>query len=72
VTATYVMIAFAGGVFAGALIVLIATRAHAVDRQILDQVQRIGAVFANTRAAGPGWGDRAGEPAGGQRHGPPP
>ena len=43
-TATYVLIAFAGGVVLGATIVLIATRRHAVDRQILDQVQRIGAI----------------------------
>ena len=35
-TATYVLIAFAGGVVMGAVIVLIATRRHAVDRQILD------------------------------------
>src|SRR6266566_1365105 len=54
--ATYVLIAFAGGVVMGAAIVLIATRRHAVDRQILDQVQRIGAVFANTAQRG-----RAGE-----------
>jgi hypothetical protein len=31
----------AGGVVLGAAIVLIAARRHAVDRQILDQVQRI-------------------------------
>jgi DNA recombination protein RmuC len=55
-TATDVLIAFAGGVVLGAVIVLIATRRHAVDRQILDQVQRIGAVFANTAQRG-----RAGE-----------
>lgn len=42
------VIAFAGGVIMGAVIVLIAIRRHAVDRQILDHVQRIGAVFANT------------------------
>jgi DNA recombination protein RmuC len=54
--AAYVMIAFAGGVFAGAIIVLIAMRTQAVDRQILEQVQRIGAVFANTAQRG-----RAGE-----------
>jgi DNA recombination protein RmuC len=54
--ATDVLIAFAGGVVLGAVIVLIATRRHAVDRQILDQVQRIGAVFANTAQRG-----RAGE-----------
>jgi DNA recombination protein RmuC len=53
---TDVLIAFAGGVIMGAAIVLIATRRHAVDRQILDQVQRIGAVFANTAQRG-----RAGE-----------
>jgi hypothetical protein len=56
-TATYVLIAFAGGVVMGAVIVLIATRRHAVDRQILDQVQRIGAVFANTAQRGL-WGSR--------------
>ncbi len=55
-TPTWVLIAFAGGVVLGAAIVLIATRRHAVDRQILDQVQRIGAVFANTAQRG-----RAGE-----------
>jgi hypothetical protein len=55
-TAIYVLIAFAGGVVMGAVIVLIATRRHTVDRQILDQVQRIGAVFANTAQRG-----RAGE-----------
>jgi RmuC family len=54
--ATDVLIAFACGVVLGAAIVLIATRRHAVDRQILDQVQRIGAVFANTAHRG-----RAGE-----------
>ena len=55
-TAIDVLIAFAGGVIMGAVIVLIATRRHAVDRQILDHVQRIGAVFANTAQRG-----RAGE-----------
>jgi hypothetical protein len=55
-TATDVLIAFAGGVVMGAAIVLIATRRHTVDRQILDHVQRIGAVFANTAQRG-----RAGE-----------
>ena len=55
-TETYVMIAFAGGVVVGAIIVWIAARGRAVDREILDQVQRIGAVFANTAQRG-----RAGE-----------
>jgi hypothetical protein len=55
-TATDVLLAFVGGVVLGATIVLIATRRHAVDRQILGQVQRIGAVFANTAQRG-----RAGE-----------
>lgn len=41
-----VLIAFAGGVIIGAVIVLLASRRHAVDRQILDPVQRLGAVFA--------------------------
>jgi DNA recombination protein RmuC len=55
-SSTYVIIAFASGVVLGAIIVLFATRRHAVDRQILEQVQRIGAVFANTAQRG-----RAGE-----------
>jgi DNA recombination protein RmuC len=55
-TATDVLIAFAGGVVMGAAIVLIATRRPTVDRQILDHVQPIGAVFANTAQRG-----RAGE-----------
>jgi len=41
-----------GGAVLGAAIVLIANRRHAVDRQILDHVQRIGAVFANTAQRG--------------------
>lgn len=55
-TATGMLIAFACGVFIGAGIVLFSTRGHKVNRQILDRVQRIDAVFANTAQRG-----RAGE-----------
>jgi DNA recombination protein RmuC len=55
-TATYLLIAFAGGVVVGAVIVMVATRGHSVNRQILDRVQHIDAVFANTAQRG-----RAGE-----------
>lgn len=55
-SATYMLIAFASGVVVGAVIVLIATRGQSVNRQILDRVQRIDAVFANSAQRG-----RAGE-----------
>ena len=53
---TYMLIAFAGGVVVGSVIVLIARRGQSVNRQILDRVQRIDAVFVNTAQRG-----RAGE-----------
>ena len=53
---TYMLIAFAGGVVVGSVIVLIARRGQSVNRQILDRVQRIDAVFANSAQRG-----RAGE-----------
>lgn len=51
-SATFLLIAFAGGVVIGAVIVLMATRGQSVNRQILDRVQRIDAVFANSAQRG--------------------
>ena len=53
-SAMYMLIVFAGGVIVGAGIVLIAMRGHSVNRQILDGVQRIDAVFSNTAQRGRG------------------
>src|SRR5262249_34891356 len=55
-SATYMLIAFAGVVVVGAVNVLIATCGQSVDRQNLDRVQRIDAVLASTTQRG-----RAGE-----------